>query len=222
MTNWQIRGLATVAVAAALGAGSAGRSQGQAPKPTASPAYIARARADSARYPYTVADIQFMQGMIHHHAQALVMARMAPSHGAGPAVLTLCARIINAQNDEIALMSQWLRDRNQDVPDPTPGPMKMMMGGMEHEMLMPGMLSEAQMKALDEARGRDFDRKFLEGMIQHHSGAVQMVDELSSTFGADQDLVVQKMSQDIHVDQTTEIARMRKMLAELVLGVSMP
>jgi uncharacterized protein (DUF305 family) len=185
-------------------------------------AFIAKARADSARYPYTAADVQFMQGMIHHHAQALEMAHMAPSHGASPAILTLCARIINAQNDEIALMSTWLRDRNQEVPAVTGGPMVMNMDGMKHEMLMPGMLTTEQMKALDAARGPAFDRKFLEGMIQHHSGAVVMVDELNNTFGADQDLLVQKLSQDIQVDQTTEIARMRKMLAELVLGTSLP
>ncbi len=185
-------------------------------------AAVAKARADSTRYPYTEADIQFMQGMIHHHAQALQMARMAPSHGASAAVLTLCGRIINAQNDEINFMSQWLRDRNQEVPDPVPGPMKMKMGGMEHEMLMPGMLTPEQMKALDAARGADFDRLFLEGMIQHHTGAVSMVHDLENTYGADQDLVIQKLSQDIQVDQTTEIARMRKMLAELVLGVKLP
>jgi uncharacterized protein (DUF305 family) len=78
------------------------------------------------------------------------------------------------------------------------------------------------MKALDEARGPDFDRKFLEGMIQHHTGAVSMVHDLESTYGADQDLLIQKLSQDIQVDQTTEIARMRKMLAELVIGIKLP
>jgi uncharacterized protein (DUF305 family) len=113
--------LASLLLLAATGASldaqvvSAGRQASDA-------AAVAKARADSARYPYTEADIQFMQGMIHHHAQALQMARMAPSHGASPAVLTLCNRIINAQNDEITFMSQWLRDRNQEVPDPVPGP----------------------------------------------------------------------------------------------------
>jgi len=180
-----------------------------------------RARADSARYPYTEADINFVQGMIHHHAQALQMARMAPSHGASPDVLTLCGRIINAQNDEINFMSLWLRDRNQVVPDPTPGPMKMKMDGMDMDMLMPGMLSPEQIKALDAARGVAFDRLFLEGMIQHHSGAVSMVDALLATDGAAQDLTIQKLSQDIHADQTTEIARMRRMLAASI-GISVP
>lgn len=206
----------TVAACASLGAqGSSGRAASDA-------LAVQKARADSARYPYTTADVEFMQGMIHHHAQAIQMSKMAPTHGASPAVLTLCNRIINAQTDEIAFMSMWLRDRNQEVPAPTAGPMKMKMGGMEHEMLMPGMLSPEQMQALDAARGADFDRLFLEGMIQHHTGAVSMVHDLESSYGSDQDLIIQKLSQDIQVDQTTEIARMKKMRAEILLGVKLP
>ena len=204
------------AVCASLGA------QTQSGKAASDALAVQKARADSARYPYTAADIEFMQGMIHHHAQAIQMAKMAPSHGASPAVVTLCNRIINAQTDEINFMSLWLRDRNQEVPEPTPGPMKMKMGGMEHEMLMPGMLSPEQMQALDAARGQDFDRLFLEGMIQHHTGAVSMVHDLEGSYGADQDLIIQKLSQDIQVDQTTEIARMKKMHAEIILGVKLP
>src|SRR5579862_7065737 len=82
-------------------------------------AAIARAQRDSARLPWTAADVQFMQGMIHHHAQAIVMCKEAPTHGASPSVQTLCGRVINAQGDEITLMSQWLKDRRQTVPDPT-------------------------------------------------------------------------------------------------------
>jgi len=209
--------------AAALACATALGAQAPSPGRAASEALaVQKARADSARYPYTAADIQFMQGMIHHHAQAIQMSKMAPTHGASPAVLTLCNRIINAQTDEINFMSMWLRDRKQDVPDPTPGPMTMQMGGMEHEMLMPGMLSAEQMQALDAARGQDFDRLFLEGMIQHHTGAVSMVHDLEDSFGADQDLIIQKLSQDIQVDQTTEIARMKKMHAEILLGMKLP
>lgn len=173
---------------------------------------IAKARADSARYPYTVADVNFMSGMIHHHAQAIVMAKWAPTHGASPAVRTLCDRIINAQQDEITAMQRWLRDRNQAVPEATPGAMKMMMNGMEHDMLMPGMLTDAQMKQLDDAKGFAFDRLFLTGMIQHHKGAVSMVDDLFKTYGAAQDELVFKFASDVQVDQRTEIARMEKML----------
>ena len=175
-------------------------------------AAIVKARADSARYPYTKADVDFMAGMIHHHAQAIVMAKWAPTHGAGPAVRTLCDRIINAQTDEIAAMQRWLRDRNQTVPEATATGMKMVMDGMEMEMLMPGMLSDEQMKQLDAARGNAFDRLFLTGMIQHHKGAVSMVDKLFGTYGAGQDELTFKFASDVQVDQRTEIARMEKML----------
>ena len=180
-------------------------------------AAIAKARADSARYPYTAADIHFMSGMIGHHAQAIKMARWAPTHGASPSVLTLCERIVNAQTDEIATMQQWLRDRRQPVPEPDPAGMKMKMGGMEHVMLMPGMLTPEQMNQLDAARGADFDRLFLTDMIQHHRGAVQMVKELFESPGAGQDELVFKFASDVNVDQTTEIARMQRMLAILTI-----
>ena len=183
-------------------------AQGQA-------AAIAKARADSARYPYTAADVNFMSGMIHHHAQAIVMARLAPSHDAGPSVRTLCDRIINAQQDEITAMQRWLRDRNQAVTEATATGMKMVMNGMEHEMLMPGMLNDTQMKLLDAARGPAFDRLFLTDMIQHHRGAVSMVETLFGTQGAAQDETIFKVASDINVDQQTEIDRMQGMLASL-------
>ena len=183
----------------------------------------ARARVDSLRYPYTAADINFMAGMIHHHAQAIVMARWAPTHGASPAVLRLCERIVNAQMDEIALAQRWLRDRNQEVPEPDPSGMKgmkMKMNGEEHEMLMTGMLTAAQMRELDAARGQDFDRLFLTFMIQHHRGAVSMVKELFAAHGAGQDETIFKFASDVNVDQTTEINRMLEML--LSLGTNPP
>lgn len=178
-------------------------------------AAIARARADSARHPYTQADIYFVSGMISHHAQAIVMSGWAPTHDAGPAVQRLAERIINAQQDEIATMQQWLRDRGQPVPEARPAPMKMMMNGVEHDMLMPGMLTDDQMHQLDQARGPEFDRLFLTFMIQHHGGAVSMVKDLFDSYGAAQDQLVFKMASDINVDQTTEIARMRRMLTTL-------
>jgi uncharacterized protein (DUF305 family) len=190
--------------------------------PHGTPASIAKAKTDSARYPYTAADIHFMAGMIGHHAQAIVMANMAPTHGASPMVRTLAERIINAQNDEILTMQTWLADRLQPVPVATAGPMKMRMNGMEHEMLMPGMLTEAQMKELDASRGAAFDRNFLRFMIQHHKGAVSMVKELFAGYGSAQDELVFKFSSDVNVDQTTEIARMEKMLAALGGGPSAP
>jgi uncharacterized protein (DUF305 family) len=186
---------------------TAGSSAGG--QPPSDSAAVVKARADSARLPYTAADVQFMQGMIHHHAQAIVMSRWAPTHGASPAVQTLSARIINSQQDEIATMSQWLRNRHQSVPDTTASGM-MMMGG--HQMLMPGMLTEEQLAQLDAARGPEFDRLFLKFMIQHHTGAVSMVHDLFETAGAGQDEKVFKFASDVNVDQTTEIARMKQML----------
>jgi uncharacterized protein (DUF305 family) len=185
-------------------------------------AAVAKAKADSARYPYTAADVHFMSGMIAHHAQAIAMSRWAPTHGASSSVRTLAERIINAQQDEIAIMQQWLRDRRQPVPEPRPTGMTMTMGGMEHEMLMPGMLTEDQMKQLDAARGADFDRLFLRFMIQHHRGAVSMVKDLFSTYGAGQDELVFKLASDVNVDQTTEIARMERMLTATLVEKSTP
>ena len=181
-------------------------------------AAMAKAKSDSVNRPYTKADIDFMRGMIAHHAQALLMAGWARSHGASPSVQTLCDRITNAQKDEINIMQNWLRDRGQPVPEAKPGPMRMTMDGMEHKMLMPGMLTEEQLKELDAARGPEFDTLFLRFMIQHHQGAVSMVDDLRSRDGAAQDELVFKLSTDIHVDQTTEIARMRRMLTQIIVG----
>jgi uncharacterized protein (DUF305 family) len=98
----------------------------------------------------------------------------------------------------------------------------MMMNGMEHEMLMPGMLSDGQMNQLDSATGTEFDRLFVSFMIQHHRGAVAMVKELFDTYGAGQDELVFKFASDVNVDQTTEIARMERMLAGIVLGLRIP
>jgi uncharacterized protein (DUF305 family) len=181
--------------------------------------YIAQARADSLRLPYTQADVDFMSGMIHHHAQALVMSHWAPTHGASAPVLRLSSRIINAQQDEIVTMQRWLRDRQKPVQEATPGGMTMVMNGVEHTMLMPGMLTEAQMKQLDAARGPEFDRLFLTFMMQHHRGAVSMVKDLFASYGAGQDETVFKFASDVNVDQTTEIARMEKLLTQLTLGI---
>jgi uncharacterized protein (DUF305 family) len=208
---------------AALLSGACGSSRQEsagapAPKPPANAAElaaIAKARADSNRLVSTDADATFMTGMIGHHAQAIVMAGWAPSHGASSSIQILCARIINAQQDEIATMQRWLGDRGLPVPEPTPGPMKMKMNGVEHEMLMPGMLTADQMQQLDQARGPEFDRLFLTFMIQHHKGAVSMVKDLFASYGAAQDETVFKFANDVSVDQTTEIARMEKMLAAL-------
>lgn len=215
-----VAGSAAIAIRASAGTAQGASMQGQ---PTASDrAAMAKAKADSVNRPYTKPDIDFMRGMIAHHAQALVMAGWARSHDAGASVQTLCDRIINAQKDEITIMQTWLRDRGQPVPEAKPVPMKMMMNGMEHEMLMPGMLTDEQLQQLDAARGAEFDALFLRLMIQHHRGAVSMVEDLLTHDGAAQDELVFKLTNDIHVDQTTEIARMQRMLAQITVGRSAP
>ena len=166
------------------------------------------------RLPYSDADVEFMSGMIPHHAQAVIMAGWAPTHGARSDVAILCERIVVAQRDEIAMMQEWLADRGQEVPDATSTRHRMRMDGTIHEMLMPGMLSDEEMAALDKARGSEFDRLFLEGMIKHHQGAIDMVDVLFKSYGAAQDETVFKFASDVYADQGIEIERMREMLGD--------
>ena len=164
------------------------------------------------------ADLRFMSGMIPHHAQAVLIAGWAPTHGARADVRVLCERIVVAQRDEIALMQTWLRDRGQVVPAANATHMTMMMDGMEHKMLMPGMLTDPELAQLDKSRGSEFDRLFLRAMIGHHQGAVTMVDTLFAARGAGQDEVVFRFASDVYADQTTEIDRMQKMLATIPAG----
>ena len=130
-------------------------------------------QTDTARPRYSAADVQFVAGMIVHHAQAVLIAGWAPTHGASPALRALCERIVVGQRDEIAIMQRWLEERHQAVPDSDPR--RQTMPGMDHPMLMPGMLTSAQLAQLDAARGPEFDRLFLTFMIQHHRGALTMV-----------------------------------------------
>jgi uncharacterized protein (DUF305 family) len=186
----------------------------EAPAAAPEPASSSSTKPGAGRYPFTQADVDFMSHMIAHHAQALVMSGWAPSHGANPSVQRLAERIVNGQQDEIATMQRWLRDRNQPVPDPGAA-MEMGSADHSHEMLMPGMLTEAQMKELDQARGPEFDRLFLTYMIQHHRGALTMVQQLFGTRGAAQDEVTFKLASDVSADQSSEISRMESMLAGL-------
>lgn len=180
-------------------------------------------RQEAARGVFTEADVRFMTDMVGHHAQALIMSRLAPSRGASPAVQTLAARIINAQEDEIATMQRWLRARGQPVPEvhkTADGRVMVHVPGMQHggdhgHTHMPGMLSEEQLAELRAARGRAFDRLFLTYMIEHHKGAVAMVHDLFSTDGAGQDEDVFRFASDVQVDQRTEVARMELMLKAL-------
>ncbi len=251
-------------------------------------------RRDSTKLNFTEADVEFMSGMIGHHAQALIMSSLAKPNNASKSVQTLAARIINAQKDEIAIMQRWLSDRKQTVPQVTieglnliltPGNEPLLifseeevvhalndhekhnqskdkvqteesnhmhehmqeyvkeemshsshMGhmahngakeensphSMHHEMTMhdhsnmPGMLKQAQLEELAATKGKDFDKLFLRYMIQHHSGAITMVNNLVKVDGAAQEVGIGKLAGDINVDQKTEIERMRLMLMQLM------
>jgi uncharacterized protein (DUF305 family) len=175
-------------------------------------AAAAQAKADPPAG-YTAADVHFMSGMIHHHAQAVLIAGWAPTHEASPSLRVLCERIVVAQRDEIALMRRWLEARHEEVPDSSPT--YTMMPGMDHAALMPGMLTATQLRQLDRARGPEFDRLFLTFMIQHHLGAITMVNQLFGQGAGEQETVF-RFAADVYADQSTEIARMQKMLAALV------
>jgi uncharacterized protein (DUF305 family) len=154
---------------------------------------------------YTKADVEFMQGMIAHHAQAVVMSRMATSHGANPQVLRLSNKIDQSQVPEIRIMQDWLERNKQFAPDTS---------SWRH-MTMAGMLTPAQMKELEAAKGVDFDRAYLEYMIQHHVGALKMVEDLFATPLAGQEVDVNVFANDVVTVQTAEIGIMQKLLTQL-------
>lgn len=174
----------------------------------------AQARADSSHPAYTAADVAFMSGMIHHHAQAVLMAGWAPTHDASPSLRALCERIVVGQHDEIALMQRWMRDRHEEVPDGDAS--HDMMPGMDHLVMMPGMLTAEQLAQLESARGAGFDRLFLTFMIRHHQGAITMVNQLFGSQGGGEQEIVYKFASDVYADQSTEIDRMQRMLASLL------
>ncbi len=155
--------------------------------------------------PYTKADVEFMQGMIAHHAQAIVMSRMAESHGANPQVLKLSNKIDQSQIPEIRIMQNWLKRNNQFAPDTSSW----------HNMMMAGMLTPAQLKELDAAKGIAFDRAYLRLMIQHHAGALKMVDDLFNTSMAGQEVDVNVFANDVVTAQTAEIGIMQRLFSQL-------
>ena len=166
--------------------------------------------------PYTEADVHFMQGMIRHHAQAVLMAGWAPTHGASATLATLAERIDVSQKDEIALMSRWLRERNETVPDADPSHAMHTM----HDHFMPGMLTAEQLTELDAARGTEFERLFLILMIHHHQGAIAMAEELFQSPGGGQEEVIFRFASDVYADQQADIDRMQQMLDTMTTGGS--
>jgi uncharacterized protein (DUF305 family) len=165
--------------------------------------------ADIADTSYTEADRRFMQDMIPHHHQALEMAALADDRTNTREIVDAAGRIDASQQDEIEFMQQWLRDRGEDVPDPTAH------SAMQTDHMMAGMATPEQMAELAAAEGSDFDRLFLELMIRHHEGAVSMVEELLDQPGAAYDPVLFEFTNDVTNDQTTEIERMSALLAGL-------
>lgn len=154
---------------------------------------------------FTAADVHFMQGMIAHHAQAIYMSHMAAGHGANPRLVKFAGKIDQSQVAEIRLMQDWLRRNGQSAPDTSSW----------HKMQMPGMLTADQIKSLDAAKGPDFDRVFLNDMIQHHEGALQMVSDLFATPLAGQDVDVSVFANDVQTVQSAEIAIMHRMLGQV-------
>jgi uncharacterized protein (DUF305 family) len=157
----------------------------------------------------TKADVDFVEGMIHHHQQALVMADYVPSRGSGASLKVLARRLRIGQDSEIKLMQQWLEANRGSVPGvPTSSGHA---GHGEHTQLMPGMLTAAELARMEAARGTAFDKLFLQGMIKHHQGALTMIGQLYAAGGGAQS-ELDKLVRDIDSDQTIEITRMRQLL----------
>jgi uncharacterized protein (DUF305 family) len=153
---------------------------------------------------YTAADVHFMQGMIAHHGQAIHMSRLAASRGANARLVKFANKIDQSQEAEIRLMQEWLRANNQSAPE----------AESWRTMMMPGMLTTAELDQLDKARGVEFEKLFLTLMIRHHEGALRMVADLLATPRAAQDVDVSVFANDVEVVQTAEIGVMRQMLAD--------
>jgi uncharacterized protein (DUF305 family) len=165
------------------------------------------AQPDAARPRYTAADVEFMQGMIFHHAQAIEMSALVPGRTKLVPLQMLAERITVSQRDEIRLIRHWLLDHREEAPPAE--------SAEHHGHQMPGMLSAEQITELTEATGSKFERLFLEGMIRHHEGALTMVANLFATQGAGQDVDIFRFASDVEADQRAEISRMRLLLKRM-------
>ncbi len=154
---------------------------------------------------HTAADVEFLQGMIAHHAQAVEMSRLAESRGADDRLLRFAQKIDQSQASEITLMQGWLFDHDQAIPDTA----------SYRTITMPGMLTQDELKQLGELSGTEFDRRYLELMIRHHEGALAMVADLLATPGAAQEVDVNVFANEVHLVQTAEIDVMLQMLDDL-------
>ena len=157
---------------------------------------------------YTAADVEFLQGMIVHHYQAFLMSEMAPSRTNNQTILDLAGRIDASQIDEIDFMENWLAERGKSIPDPT------LMGHSHHHKMM-GMATPEQMNKLEASNSTDFDRLYLNLMIRHHDGAIDMVDRLNEFPGSAYDPQLYEFVTDLENDQAVEIERMNGILISL-------
>lgn len=203
---------ALVAAAVAAGCRTAGPSPAPATPPATPPATRPAAPPAAPRAegrPRRAADVEFMHGMMQHHAQALAMTALVPARTSREEMRTLAQRIELSQHDEIALMQRWLQARGETVP--SVDPQHAHHGGAQ-PMTMPGMLTSAELARLGQATGAEFDRLFLQFMIRHHEGALTMVAEYLAKPGAGQDAELFRFASDVDADQRAEIRRMRAML----------
>jgi uncharacterized protein (DUF305 family) len=205
-------GISAVLIAAPLLGGCAAATTANGPP------ILGASEVPPLRQPYTQADVHFMAGMIPHHAQAVRMTALVPARSSREDVKLMAERMRISQIDEIALIQDWLRDRGETVPAADATHHVMDHGGMQHAMLMPGMLTDEEYARLEAASGVAFDRLFLTLMIRHHEGARAMVNELFAAPGAGQDDFVYKFASDVNADQDMEIRRMREILETLPGG----
>ena len=181
------------------------------------PTQILPASTRAKLLPLSPKDVEFMQGMIMHHAQAVEMTALINERTTNKDLRLLGARIGHSQTDEMKYMQRWLQLRGESTSMPMPSmdhAAGMDMSKHQHQMLMPGMLTKEQMDALRKAKGADFDRLFLAGMIQHHKGAIVMVEDLFNTAGAGQDSELFNFATEVDTGQRAEIKRMEMILAE--------
>lgn len=180
------------------------------PGPPGAPSHVISAEkaTDLSRVQATKADIEFMQGMIHHHLQAVDMTNLLAGNTQSENMRKLGLRMSLSQSDEIKMMRRWLEIRGQEAPGDHAN-------HMPGAPMMPGMLSPEEMAQLAAAKGKEFDLLFLRGMIKHHIGALTMVDELFKTEGAGQQSDIFAFATDVEADQRADIDRMTAMLTEL-------
>jgi uncharacterized protein (DUF305 family) len=203
---WTIAALAVAVAACRTASGPTAPILQPGPPGESTRTVTASQASDLSKVQHTEADVKFMQGMIGHHAQAIEMVALLRTNSANEDMKKLGLRIAVSQEDEIAMMQEWLQNRGQALPDPH---------AHHSGMLMPGMLTAEEMAQLRAAKGVEFDRLFLAGMIKHHGGALTMVQDLFASPGAGQESEIFAFASDVDADQRMEIERMGAMLNAL-------